>query len=107
MKDSHFTCESSSILTRTCIKPSPVAFALHLSVDGSATYSSSGKFLFDAAVGGSHEALAIGGNLGIGCWGPSACVRSAATGRGTTSPRASRLCAASFSSLQLGGNLFR
>src|SRR5262249_35075252 len=88
MRDSHFTCESRSILTRTCIKPSPVAFALHLSVDGSATYSSSGKFLVDAAVGGSHEALAIGGNLGLGCWGANAFVPSAATRPRTTPPPA-------------------
>ena len=43
-----------------------MAFALHLSVDGSATYSSSGKFLVDAAVGGSHEALKAGWTAGAG-----------------------------------------
>ena len=57
MSDSHFTCESRSILTRTCRKPaSPVAFALHLSIDGSATYSGIGETLCARRSGGSHEA---------------------------------------------------
>ena len=58
-----------SIPTVTCKKPSPVAFALHLSVDGSATYSGLGETLCGRRFGESHEALASGGDLGIDCWG--------------------------------------
>ena len=65
MSDSHFTCESRSILTRACRKPSPVAFALHLSIDGSATYSGIGETLCARRSGGSHEALAFGGNVAL------------------------------------------
>src|SRR5262249_2107500 len=78
MSDSHFTCESRSILTRTCRKPMPVAFALHLSIDGSATYSGIGETLCARRSGGSHEALAFGGNVGMGCQAPGRCVRPAA-----------------------------
>src|SRR5499427_4863926 len=78
MNDSHLTCKSRSILTRTCRKPSPVAFASHLSIDGSATYSGIGETLCARRFGGSHEALAFGGNVGVGCQRPGRRVRPAA-----------------------------
>src|SRR5215469_3286614 len=57
------TCEHGSILTITCIKLWPVAFALHRSADGSATYSGIGRTLCDNAFWGSHKALTVGGSL--------------------------------------------
>src|SRR5262249_8654049 len=99
MNDSHLTCESRSILTRTCRKPSPVAFASHLSIDGSATYSGIAETLCARRFGGSHEALAFGGNVGIGCQRPGRRVRPAAAADQRAATRASCLCSAALTRL--------
>src|SRR5690348_9992007 len=105
MKISHYTCEPRSILTRTCIKLKPVAFALHLSADRSATYSSIRERLCDAVFWGSHEALAVGGDLGNGRWGPGTGLRLATAGRTAGATRSSRLHSAGIAGLQLGRHL--
>ena len=70
MSDSHFTCESRSILTRTCRKPaSPVAFALHLSIDGSATYPGTGETLCARRSGGRMKRWLLAGTLALAASG--------------------------------------
>src|SRR5262249_53288406 len=63
---SHCTCESPSMLTKTCRKPSPMAFALHLSIDGSATYSRIGKLFVDAALGAHMKRWLVAGTAAGG-----------------------------------------
>jgi len=76
MRISHYTCDSRSILTRTCRKPKPVAFALHLSAGASATYSRVAGKLFRAPSEGLYEALVIGWSIGICRSSPGTCLRS-------------------------------
>ena len=69
MSDSHITCESCSILTRACRKPSPVAFALHLSIDGSATYPGTGETLCARRSGGRMKRWLLAGTLALAASG--------------------------------------
>src|SRR5581483_4257477 len=71
---SHFTCEYRSMLTRACRKPEAVAFALHLSTGGSATYSRIGGKPLLTESWGSHEAIGIDGGIGAGVREPGACL---------------------------------
>jgi hypothetical protein len=70
MSGSHFTCEDGSILTRACRKSSPVAFALHLSIDGSATYSGIGETLsVTPLLGGRMKRWLLAGTLALAAGG--------------------------------------
>ena len=70
MSDSHSTCEDGSILTRACIKSSPVAFALHLSIDGSATYSRHrGNLSVTPLLGGRMKRWLLAGTLALAAGG--------------------------------------
>ena len=70
MSGSHFTCEDGFILTRACRKSSPVAFALHLSIDGSATYSGIGETLsVTPLLGGRMKRWLLAGTLALAAGG--------------------------------------
>jgi hypothetical protein len=68
MSNSHYTCDSRSILTKTCRKPKPVAFALHLSQNGVSpggfNLLSSGNLRPTGVIGGAQ----IGANYEFAPW---------------------------------------
>ena len=58
------------MLTRACRKLSPVAFALHLSIDGSATYSGIGETLsVTPLLGGRMKRWLLAGTLALAAGG--------------------------------------